>query len=367
MQERIAQIGDYWLSKRPGSGQWCRTWYDAATRQTKRASLGTDDFPAAKVALAEWVVRHAKLSKQAPEATPFEQVLVRYWHRHGSTLKSKEVTEIALAYWSEFFAGSVVAEVTKPRQREFVEWLRARRSPPLSDGYIKRILGVAAAALNDAHKEGELLAVPYILPGEDAPARDRVLTLAESAALWLATELPHERMMLALLYGTLARPEAALELRREFVDFDRGLIAQNPPGRKQTKKFRPVVPLAGFLRPWLEAAPAGPLVAWRGKPIKSFKTAWRALRRRAWLPADVVPKTIRHTMATELRAANVPEAEIQGFLGHRAFGGKTEVYAKYRPDYLGEATQAIDGYMTRLRASCVLERSDERRQSDASL
>lgn len=346
MQERIAQIGDYWLSKRPGSEQWCRTWYDAKSRQTKRASLGTGDFPQAQIALAEWVITHAKQGKQTPQAAALEQVLVRYWHRHGKTLTSKEVTEIALAYWSEFFAGSVVSEVTKQRQREFIEWLRGQRKPPLSDGYIKRILGIGKAALNSAYQEGEIESVPFIIPGEDAPPRDRVLTQAESEALWLATELPHERMMLAILYGSLARPEAALELRREYVDFGRRLLAQNPPGRKQTKKYRPTVPVSGFLLPWLQAAPEGPLVQWRGKPIESFKTAFRKLRKRAWLGQDVVPKTIRHTMATELRAAGVPEAEIQGFLGHRAYGGKTEVYAKYRPDYLGHAVVAID-------AACV--------------
>ena len=59
--------------------------------------------------------------------------------------------------------------------------------------------------------------MPYILPGEDGEACDRVLTVAESAALWLSTTQPHERMMPALLYGTLARPEAALDLRREHV------------------------------------------------------------------------------------------------------------------------------------------------------
>ena len=235
-----------------------------------------------------------------------------------------------------------------------MKWLREQRTPPLSDGYIKRILTVGKAALNDAYKEGELSAAPYVIPGEDAPAKDLVLSVAQSAALWDAAKQPHERMMLALLYGTLARPEAALALRREYADLDRRLLTTNPPGRKQTKKYRPVVPVGDFLLPWLESAPAGPLVAWRGKPIDSFKTAWRRMRGDAGLPKEAVPKTIRHTMATELRAAGVPEAEIQGFLGHRAYGGKTEVYAKYRPDYLGAAVAAIDGYMARVRASCVL-------------
>ena len=60
-------------------------------------------------------------------------------------------------------------------------------------------------------------------------------------------------------------------------------------------------------------------------------------------------------MATHLRTENVPEAEIQGFFGHKAYDGKTEVYAKYHPDHLGQAVKAIDGYMEGLRVSCVLE------------
>lgn len=355
MQERLGQIGDYWLSKRPGSAQWCRTWYDDATRQTRRASLGTDDLQEGKLKLFEWYAANARVGRQEAKETPLELVLVRYWEKHAKALASRDTAKAALGYWSDYFPGAMVTEVTTDKQIAFMEWLsEAGKSP----GYIKRIMSVGAAALNRASKHGEISAAPYILPGEDAPPRDRVLSLDESCALWLASELPHERMMLALLYGTLARPEAALDLRREYVDFDRRLLAQNPPGRKQTRKYRPVVPVTGFLLPWLEAAPAGPLVAWRGKPIASFKTAWRALRRKAWLGPDVVPKTIRHTMATELRAKGVPEAEIQGFLGHRAYGGKTEVYAKYRPDFLGQATQAIDEYMGRVRASCVLVVAD---------
>lgn len=365
MQERPGQIGDYWLSQRPGSRQWCRTWYDATTRQTRRASLGTDDFQEGKLRLFAWFAEFGKLGKQKPQDVPLAQVFVRYWRQYAKDLKSAEQIKISLRYWTEWWGESMVAEVTKAKQRDFVKWLYAdgRRS----HGYVKRILTDGKSALSWAWKEGEIESAPFIIPGKDSDARDRVLTLAESAALWVATEHPHERMMLALLYGTLARPEAALDLRREFVDFDRWLLAQNPPGRPQTKKCRPTVPVAGCLRQWLQDAPAGPLVAWRGKPIASFKTAFRGLRERAGLGKDVVPKTIRHTMATELRAAAVPEAEIQGFLGHKAYGGKTEVYAKYRPDYLGSAAAAIDGYMGRVRATCVLFLLRVPAQSDLSI
>lgn len=359
MQERIGEIGGYWLSKRAGSDQWCRTWYDDSSRQTRRASIGTSDLQDAKIELFKWFAKNGRMEKAASSDAPLETYLVRYYEQHACNLASAETARIALGYWSDFYAGLTVAELRPAKQREFRDWLGKKG---LSQGYIKRIIGVGSSALVRAYKEGELESVPFILPGEDGEARDRVLSLNESCGLWLASEHPHERMFLALAYGTLSRPEAVLGMTREMVDFDRRLIATNPPGRKQTKKFRPTVPVPDFLLPWLEAAPAGPLVSWgtvgRGekkapKPIKSFKTSFRRMRRDAWLGPDVVAKTIRHTMATELRAVGVPEAEIQGMLGHKAYSGKTEVYAKYRPDFLGQAVKAIDGYMGRLRASCV--------------
>jgi integrase len=355
MQERTGEIGDYWLTKRPGSAQWCRTWYDADTRQTRRASLGTDDLQAAKVALWEWFAKYGRVGKQQAAETSLELVLVRYYQQHAEALPSAEMARVALGYWSDFFGGATVSEATPARQREFVEWMKARRSKPLSDGYIKRVLTVGKAALNRAYEEGEIDTVPFVIPGQDSVPREQVLSVDESAALWAAATQPHERMYLALAYGTLARPETILALRREFVDFDRRLLAMNPPGRRQTKKHRPTVPVCDFLLPWIEQAEAGPLVAWRGREIASFKTAWRKMRAAAGLAPDTVPKVIRHTMATHLRASGVDAAEIQGMLGHKAYSGKTEVYARYRPDFLGQAVEAIDGYMNALRVSCVLE------------
>jgi integrase len=46
--------------------------------------------------------------------------------------------------------------------------------------------------------------------------------------------------MLMILIGTACRPEAALELTGEQLDFEDRLIDLNPRGRAQTKKFRPV-------------------------------------------------------------------------------------------------------------------------------
>jgi integrase len=62
------------------------------------------------------------------------------------------------------------------------------------------------------------------------------------------------------------------------------------------------------LRPWVEAA-AGHLVTYHDKPVRKINAVWRIARRAAGLDKDFVPYTIRHTMASELRAHGVPELE----------------------------------------------------------
>ena len=54
---------------------------------------------------------------------------------------------------------------------------------------------------------------------------------------------------------------------------------------------------------------------------------------------------MRHRLATELRARGVPEWECAGWLGHSTPYRTTEIYARYRPDYLSQARAAIDAWV----------------------
>ena len=130
---RLGQIGRYWLSRRRNSAAWCRTWFDASTRQTCRASLGTDDLDEAKLALAAWITANAQPTRA--------------------------------------------------------------RSKGLSDGYIRRILAVGQAALNRAYREGEITYVPRILLSlaPEAEPRERLLTIDEAKALFAAATATRHR------------------------------------------------------------------------------------------------------------------------------------------------------------------------------
>ena len=217
-----------------------------------------------------------------------------------------------------------------------------RRSRDLSPG---------RAALNRAYKRQEIASVPFVISAGQGPARDRRLLIHEAAALFEAADTEHLFRYLMVAFNTLARPGAIFDLTRPQIDIENRLIDLNLPGRKQTKKRRPVVPITDTLLPLLVNIDDGPVVSYFGRKISSIKTAFHAARDMAGLGADVSPYTIRHTMATELRRRSVPPWEVAGILGHKEPRlGTTEVYSKYDPDYLGSAVKAIDAYFRDLQA-----------------
>jgi integrase len=171
----------------------------------------------------------------------------------------------------------------------------------------------------------------------------------EQVARLLRASSGHLLTFCMISLNTLARPNAVLELGPDQVDLRRRLIALNPKGRLQTKKYRPVVPISGTLLTWLTGCGGSRYVAFRGKPVASVKKSFARAAAAVGLEG-VSPYCLRHTMATELRARNVSEWEVMGMLGHKSKAARTsERYAKFRPDYLGEAVKAIDGYFAELR------------------
>jgi integrase len=322
------------------------------------------DFREAELALADYVLRHAKPKDAKPEDTPLEAVLLRYWNEHAKTLPSAEAEWFGLRYWSELMPGITVAELTPERQERFIAALRDRG---LSESYISRILSPGRAALTRAYKRGELRSAPFIMDVKRPPAPERHILKPDEAHALLSVSDGHLTTFLWLAFGTLARPGAILELTWFGIDLDRRRIDFNQPGRMQTNKRRPVTPICANLAQYLAAIEkdAGYVVSYAGRRLDSIKMSFRKARAKAGLPAEVSPYCIRHTMAVWLREQSVPEWECAGIMGHRLPGYRTtEIYAKYRPDYLSAAADAIDAFMTEarmvtatrtaLRASCVL-------------
>jgi integrase len=343
------KIGDYWLSKRPDArgDLWYRTWYDSAAKQTRRISLCTRDFEEAKVKLAEWILGSQNLTDEDPSTVPLATVILRYWNDHGSKVRSRETIKLDLEKWKTFFGPVMVSDLTKRRVKEFIQHLEEKGHSP---GGINRVLSDGRAALNRAKREGELTSVPFIPSVPTGEPKERAISLDQMAKIFDGVKSAHVFLFCLLAANTMARPEPLFELTRFQLDFESKLIKLNPEGRKQTKKYRPTVPMTDTLIPWLQKIKTSHIVQYHGHRIFSVKKAFQRMAIEIdGLPERVTPYSIRHTMAKELRRRGVSPWEIQGMLGHKAAGFRTtEIYAKYDPSYLSTARVEIDAIMAEI-------------------
>ena len=332
---------------------------------TLERSTGESDVERAQEAFVTFLVDHGagrRAGTRGPHQTLIADALADYAREHAPHTASPERIAYAVDRLIEFWGASTV-DAIRPKTCK-----RYRTARGVSDGTVRRELGVLRAAVNHAVKEGRLTAAPFVWLPPSPPGRDRWLTRAEAAALLNAARCePAVRLYLPLfiLIGlyTAARKGAILSLRWSQVDLVRGRIDFNAPGRRQTAKRRPVIPiprrLAWFLRKAQERA-ASPYVIHRDRrrlgksktvdaarpfqldrgPVQDVKKGFAAACDRAGL-AGVSPHTLRHTAGTWLAQAGVSLWEIGGYLGH-SYERTTELYGHHHPDYLKGARAALD-------------------------
>lgn len=243
---------------------------------------------------------------------------------------------------------------TKPKEGITPSTLRIGtryRANRVADNYDAIVVG--------SGKRHEINSMPHIQLPPKGPGRDRVLSMDEAAAMFggmvdYDEYAPQIFIYMIISFNTLARPDAILDLTPSQVDYDNDLIKLNPEGRIQTKKRRPVIPMSKTLRLWLKIFEKHYMnggqyfVNFHGKKIKSVKHGFANNKVRALLTdPKIVPYTIRHTMATELRKRSVPKLDVEGFLGHSG-ESTSDIYSHYDPSYLKQAVNAIDSYFGEL-------------------
>lgn len=211
-------------------------------------------------------------------------------------------------------------------------------------GTIGTELGHLRICLLWAVKHGLIPKAPHIeKPPAQAP-KDRHLTRAEINRLLAVDMAPHIRLAILLMLTTGARIRAALELKWDRVDLERGKVdlRESSDG---PRKGRAVVPINATLRAALtvakEAALSDYVIEWGGKPVGSIKTGFNAAVAKAGL-ADVSPHVLRHTCAVHMAEAGVPMEEIAQYLGHSNTHTTRAVYARYSPDHLRRAADVLD-------------------------
>jgi integrase len=351
---RAGQVGPYWLSKRPGSDNWYRTWFDTTARQTRRVSLGTDDFEQAQNYLVQWFVESRKIVNQPPDQITVAELLARDFKSRTSSLPSAGTIKISLGFWTSFFEGATISDINAHTVRAFVDALREQGK---SNGYIRRILSDGKAAINSANKRGEITAAPFIdlsLAPEGKP-RERILSVDEMAALLDAATVRHLRTYLLLAIATMARPSAIVQLQTSSIDFESKTFNLLPYNARQNNKRRPIVPIARSIMPMLYRIPHGHLVTYEGRLMDSVRSAFNKAAKAAGIATPINRYVIRHTVISEAMKRCSEPWQVERFAGHATGNRTTERYVKYSPGYLSLARDATDAYFADVAAKMKTE------------
>jgi integrase len=282
-------------------------------------------------------------------------VLDHYKKVRVPKIRSGEAATIAIENYLRPAFGNVPVAVLRKRDiRDFQDRM-IQEGYKLS--YVSRIASVLRAALNLTVDDEEVPLVPEVpeIRGdaemEAEELRGRELTIPEVAKLFDAISDVHMLDYSIAEINTAARPEAVLELIAEQIDWEHDLFEMNPPGRVQTKKFRPIMRISVCWAPWLRTSKSGPIVSYRGEAVKSIKTAMRNLVSKAELKGRVNSTSIRHTIGRYMEnVAKVPGREISLFLGHIPVAKKksTRRYSgidPHAPEYMSNAIAAVEAFV----------------------
>lgn len=248
---------------------------------------------------------------------------------------------------------------------------RRDRAPGTVEASVRQL----AAAINYSHKRKDTLhpAAFSAKPPEEvshSPSyRADIRTLA--AMFRYCTEPEGERMtekqvarkvreranllrFLQISVATWARPDAALDFslhpKKQQWDQRHGVIALNPRGRVQTRKYRATVPAARQIVPLLENA-TGYFV-----DAASVARAMNTMLDHLGLPRDgeTGMKLIRRSMASLARDRLGERDWIEGqiMLGHRPQSKSSDVYAPYQAGYLARAKAVTEEIIADIESLC---------------
>lgn len=299
--------------------------------QTERFSLRTADLAEAKRRLVDFQVK--------PQGDTVGALMARY-------LDDKEKTAIR---WKDLRGAWKQAEPTfghlRPDQitRDLCRSYRdARYKQGRMPATVRKELETVRAGMNFF----KVATAVFELPPQPK-AKERFLSKEEARALVKASRpFPHIRAFIVLSLTTAARQSALLELTWDRVDFKRGRVSLAlGDDLDEARKRRANVPMNRRARMYLEALyrarTSDYVIEWGGRRVLSVKKGFRAAVDRAGLQ-DVTPHILRHTAASWMAMARVDMLDISKYLGHSDMSVTLKRYAKVHPDFLKDASEALD-------------------------
>lgn len=319
----------------PRRGRWFIDWTDPASGRTRSVSTGTPDRRAAEIWRDQWI---AGLSQPAPPEQPLLSEILRAYQadRAGQIAVPRNIATALKPLIRH--VGNLAPEMLGRRA-----YLEARKREGVSDGTLRREIGVLRAALTWAVREKWISMAPYVDSAPVPPPRERWLSEEEFDRLLNVEMAPHLRLFILIAYHTAARAGAILDLTWDRVNLDTRRIAYERPERRRSRKRRTTAPINAELLPALQEARhmalSGHVIEWHGKPVRSIEGGFRIVCDRAGIE-ECSPHVLRHTAATHLLMRGVSLSEVARFLGDTE-AVVERIYAKHSPDYLRRAADSL--------------------------
>jgi integrase len=268
--------------------------------------------------LAEEVDRNHKheltfVREQAPQLKPemlFQELMTRFIANAGAKAWHLDRLTVLLP----FFAEIEIGRITKNLAREYRQW--RHRQKRLTETTVNRDLECLRHILFWAVDEGLLPANPLSrmrLERERKRKRPVMNFAEEDLALQSASD--HLRLLIITALDAGMRRAELLTQRWEDVDFARRLLfvshSKTPEG--EAREIPLTTRLFNLL--WDMREGEGLIFTYKGRPIRSIKTAWKATLRRAGIRYCRF-HDLRHTFNTRLMESGVIREVRMSLMGH---------------------------------------------------
>lgn len=382
----LFEYRDHWIDREPGRAGFYQYWYDVESRRVKRKAIHGEDVDEASTNLINILGAPLPI-KNSPDQVWLFDVLDHYRDSYAKPKGYKQMAaakragDLVYAAFKSFLGTPRVSDLTRTNQQRI--WKYLSEDYRLSAKSIMTYMISIRAAINYAavpqivrvnpddpenneKAEVQLLShgvsifcnqeeIAEYIGGSVSTPRDYIPTFA-ALGKWIdAIEDEDDFRFVIIMLNTCARNEAIFELEvSRQVDFEYGTIDLNPPGRRQTKKRRPIIRMTTNLAGWLQH--------WKDdKPIRQYQDTVEKRLNKLGKPilnedGEVVSEglgmpqmtcyTLRHFMATNMRRVSFPVSKEQRskWLGHTVNEGSktTDWYEKFDPDYLEEPMRATD-------------------------
>jgi hypothetical protein len=356
----LYQRGRYTLHKRPDRANLEIVWYDAERKRERGISAGTADVGEGKLALDRLYLTDTG-SRICPschrpiehEGSPLLVTAIADYLIMSEGKAGIEATRNRLGHVTDYIAETdfnvTCAQIDEAWVERFRKWLLAKpvRSPK----------GIVLRNRSLSHVEGcvmQLVAAINATPGERASFKAHQMNQVSDSPTWRASIEDMARMFeyalaedyrsnllrfLQMAVATWSRPEAIFDITDTQWHSAPRVLDLNPKGRRQTKKHRPMVPIARQFAPLLDE------LSGQWLSVTTVRASWDKMRAELKLPSDrqCGPKVIRRSMATIARKrigeANWRQGEIM--LGH-VKSSTSDIYALPDPANLGMALAATE-------------------------